>query len=160
MAGAQNISIVLPRIRLAAVGEWMSDGHERAAEVLAKHKFLIFLRNRNGRLAKVTDVSASAVQAWMDDMAAADLALSTMRARQSTVSSFCAWLVKREILAANPVARLERPPHHREPPKQIPGSSIMDALVEAAKKRRRPRDVAMFLIMRYTGMRRESVAWS
>jgi integrase/recombinase XerC len=34
----------------------------------------------------------------------------------------------------------------------------MDALVEAAKARRRPRDVALFLILRYTGMRRESVA--
>src|SRR2546430_15004521 len=34
----------------------------------------------------------------------------------------------------------------------------MDALVEAAKARRRPRDVAIFLILRYTGMRRESVA--
>jgi site-specific recombinase XerC len=74
------------------------------------------------------------------------------------VSSFCAWLVKREMLTANPVAKLERPPHHREPPKQIPGPSIMDALIEAAKTRRRPRDVAIFLILRYTGMRRESVA--
>ena len=61
-------------------------------------------------------------------------------------------------MVANPVAKLERPPHHREPPKQVPGSEIMDALVEAAKARRRPRDVAIFLIMRYTGMRRESVA--
>ena len=34
----------------------------------------------------------------------------------------------------------------------------MDALVTAAKERRRPRDVAIFLILRYTGMRRESVA--
>jgi integrase/recombinase XerC len=121
-------------------------------------QFLVFIRNRDGRLARVTDLTASAVQAWMDDMAAEDLALSTMRVRQSTVSSFCAWLVKRELLTANPVAKLERPPHHREPPKQVPGSSIMDALVEAAKARRRPRDVAVFLILRYSGMRRESVA--
>ena len=34
----------------------------------------------------------------------------------------------------------------------------MDALVEAAKQRQRPRDVAIFLILRYSGMRRESVA--
>src|SRR5712692_9150460 len=121
-------------------------------------QFLVFIRNRDGRMAKVTDLTAATVQAWMDDMAAEDLALSTMRVRQSTVSSFCAWLVKREMLAANPVAKLERPPHHREPPKQVPGPSIMDALVEAAKTRRRPRDVAIFLILRYTGMRRESVA--
>jgi integrase/recombinase XerC len=121
-------------------------------------QFLVFIRNGQGRLAKVTDLTASTVQAWMDDMAAEDLALSTMRVRQSTVSSFCAWLVKREMLTANPVAKLERPPHHREPPKQIPGPSIMDALIEAAKTRRRPRDVAIFLILRYTGMRRESVA--
>ncbi|MGH7346511.1 MAG: tyrosine-type recombinase/integrase, partial [Candidatus Rokuibacteriota bacterium] len=121
-------------------------------------QFLVFVRNRDGRLARVTDLTASAVQAWMDDMAAENLALSTMRVRQSTVSSFCTWLVKREIITANPVAKLERPPHHREPPRQVPGSSIMDTLVEAAKERRRPRDVAIFLILRYTGMRRESVA--
>jgi hypothetical protein len=41
---------------------------------------------------------------------------------------------------------------------QVPGTAIMDALVEAAKTRRRPRDVAIFLIQRYTGMRREFVA--
>ena len=34
----------------------------------------------------------------------------------------------------------------------------MDSLVQAAKQRKRPRDVAIFLILRYTGMRRESVA--
>ncbi len=119
---------------------------------------LVFLRHRHGRLARVSDLTPANIQAWMDDMAAADLALSTMRVRQSTVSSFCAWLVKRQVLAANPVAQLERPPHHTEPPKQVPGPAIMDALVEAAKARRRPRDVAVFLILRYTGMRRESVA--
>jgi hypothetical protein len=43
---------------------------------------------------------------------------------------------------------------HREPPRQVPGSSIMDALVEAAKQRRRPRDVAIFLILRYTAEQR------
>jgi len=121
-------------------------------------QFLVFVRNRHGRLARVTDLTPAVIQAWMDDMAGADLALGTMRVRQSTLSSFCAWLVKRDVLVANPVAKLERPPHHREPPTQVPGAAIMDALVEAAKTRRRPRDVAIFLILRYTGMRRESVA--
>jgi integrase/recombinase XerC len=121
-------------------------------------QFLIFVRNRHGRLARVTDLTPATIQAWMDDMAGANLALSTMRVRQSTLSSFCAWLVKRGVLAANPVATLERPPHRPEPPAQVPGSSLMDALVAAAKARRRPRDVAIFLILRYTGMRRESVA--
>jgi site-specific recombinase XerC len=46
----------------------------------------------------------------MDDMAAEDLALSTMRVRQSTLSSFCAWLVKRDLLTVNPIAKLDRPP--------------------------------------------------
>ena len=93
-----------------------------------------------------------------DDMAGADLALETMRVRQWVLSSFCAWLVKRRVLPSNPVARLDRPPHRREAPKQVPGSAIMDALVRAARQRDRPRDVALFLILRYTGMRRESVA--
>jgi integrase/recombinase XerC len=121
-------------------------------------QFLVFVRNRHGRLARVTDLTPPVIQTWMDDMAGTDLALSTMRVRQSTLSSFCAWLVKRDVLVANPVAKLERPPHHREPPTQVPDTAIMDALVEAAKARKRPRDVAIFLILRYTGMRRESVA--
>jgi site-specific recombinase XerC len=94
----------------------------------------------------------------MDDMATADLALNTMRARQSTLSSLCAWLVKRQITTANPVSSLERPPHRREVPCQVPGPAIMDAVIEAAKQRRRPRDVAILSILRYTGMRRDSVA--
>ena len=94
----------------------------------------------------------------MDDMAQADLALSTMRSRQSTLSSFCSWLVKRECVRENPVAKLDRPRYERTAPKQVPGAALMDALVAAAKQRRRPRDMAIFLIIRYTGMRRESVA--
>jgi site-specific recombinase XerC len=95
----------------------------------------------------------------MDDMAAEDLALSTMRVRQSTLSRFCAWLVKRDLLTVNPIAKLDRPPpQHREPPTQIPGPSIMDVSVDAAKARRRPGNIAIFLILRYTGMRRESAA--
>ena len=121
-------------------------------------QLLTFIRHREGRVARVTDLNAPMIQLWMDDMAAADLALSTMRVRQSTLSSFCAWLVKRQLIAANPVAQLDRPPHRGETPRQVPGPVIMDALIEAAKQRRRPRDVAMFLILRYTGMRRESVA--
>jgi integrase/recombinase XerC len=121
-------------------------------------QFLFFVRNREGRLARVSDLSPSTIQAWLDDMAAANLALSTMRARQSALSSLCAWLVKRQVLAANPVAQLDRPPHHRQPPRQVPGPGILDALVEAAKRRGRLRDLAIFLILRYSGMRRESVA--
>jgi len=121
-------------------------------------QFLVFVRNRYGRMARITDLTSVTIQQWMDDMAGSDLALSTMRVRQSVVSSFCGWLVKRGLLATNPVDKLDRPPHHREPPKQVPGPSIMNALVEAAKTRGRTRDVAIFLILRYTGMRRESVA--
>ena len=121
-------------------------------------QFLIFVRGHHGRLARLSDVEATTIQRWMDDMAASDLAVSTIRVRQCTMSSFCAFLVKRQLVAANPVSLLDRPPHHREPPTQVPGADIMDALVDAAKQRRRPRDVAIFLILRYTGMRRESVA--
>lgn len=121
-------------------------------------QFLEFVRKRDGRLARVTDLTAATIQAWMDAMASADLALSTMRVRQSTLSSLCAWLVKRGLLPANPVSQLDRPPHRQEAPTQVPGPPIMDALIQAAKQRQRPRDLAIFLILRYTGMRRESVA--
>ncbi len=121
-------------------------------------QFLVFVKTQRGRMPRAHDVSAETIQAWMDDMAAADLALETMRMRQSAVSSFCAWLVKRQVLPANPVARLDRPPHRREAPTQVPAPALMDALVKAARQRERPRDTALFLILRYTGMRRESVA--
>jgi integrase/recombinase XerC len=121
-------------------------------------QFLIFVRSRHGRLARATDLTLSSIQMWMDDMASCDLALSTMRSRQSTLSSFCGWLVKRGVLQANPVAAMDRPPHRMEPPLQVPTPALMDALIAAAQQRQRPRDIAIFLIMRYTGMRRESVA--
>jgi hypothetical protein len=44
-------------------------------------QFLVFARSRDGRLARVMDLTAATVQASMDDMAAEDLALSTMRVR-------------------------------------------------------------------------------
>ena len=121
-------------------------------------QFLVFTRARFGRVERLSDLTKRVIQDWMDDMAARDLALSTMRNRQSTLSSFCAWLVKREWLVANPISGMDRPPHTIEPPKQVPTPRLMDALNEAARKRGRPRDVAIFLILRYTGMRRESVA--
>ena len=121
-------------------------------------QYLAFVAGRRGRPAWVGDLEPATIQAWMDSMAAADLALGTMRVRQSTLSSLCAFLVKRGHLDTNPVARLDRLPHRREAPRQVPGSAIMDALVKAAQQRQRPRDLAIFLILRYSGMRRESVA--
>ena len=121
-------------------------------------RFLIFVRSRFGRLARVNDLTLPTLQMWMDDMAGCDLSLSSMRTRQSTLSSFCSWLVKRGVLPANPVARMDRPPHRSEPPRQVPTPALMDALIEAAKQRQRTRDIAIFLILRYSGMRRESVA--
>src|SRR5713101_5732214 len=117
-----------------------------------------FVKRQRGRMARASDLTPDTIQAWMDEMAGANLALETLRVRQSVLSSFCAWLVKRQVLPSNPVARLDRPPHRREAPTQVPGPPIMDALVQAARQRSRPRDVALFLILRYTGMRRESVA--
>ncbi|MDK2741584.1 MAG: tyrosine-type recombinase/integrase [Nitrospira sp. BO4] len=121
-------------------------------------QFLVFTRARLGRVGRLSDLTKSVIQEWMDDMAARDLSLNTMRIRQSTLSSLCGWLVKREWLMANPVSGMDRPPHAVEPPKQVPTPGLMDALIEAARKRGRPRDVAIFLILRFTGMRRESVA--
>jgi site-specific recombinase XerC len=121
-------------------------------------QYLAFVAGRRARPACVGDLEPATIQAWMDSMAAADLALGTMRVRQSTLSSLCSFLVKRGHLDTNPVVRLDRPPHRREAPRQVPGSAIMDALVKAAQQRQRPRDLAIFLILRYSGMRRESVA--
>src|SRR2546426_7890828 len=92
-------------------------------------QFTTFVRYREGRVARVGDLNPETLQAWMDQMATEDLALSTMRSRQSTVSSFCSWLVKRGMLQANPVVRLDRPPARKESPRQVPGSDLLDKLI-------------------------------
>ena len=74
------------------------------------------------------------------------------------MSSFCIWLVKRDLLPTNPVEKLDRPKVERMPPRGVPESTLMDALMKTARQRGRPRDIAMFLVLRYTGMRRDSVA--
>ena len=83
-------------------------------------QFLRFVHLRAGRPARLADLSGPVIQAWMDAMAAADLALNTLRCRQATLSSFCTWLVKRGHLLANPILQLDRPPHQRVPP-TVPG---------------------------------------
>src|ERR1043166_3812291 len=120
--------------------------------------FLRFVQKREARPARAEDVNATMIQAWMDEMARDNLALSTLRTRQSTVSSLGAWMVKRGILSSNPVAVLDRPPQRREPPRQVPGSDLMDRLIQAAREGGHPRDVVIFLLLLFTGMRRESVA--
>src|SRR5437879_9780222 len=46
-------------------------------------QFLIFVRNRYGRLARVTDLTSPTIRDCMDDMAGADRARSPMRGRMS-----------------------------------------------------------------------------
>ena len=121
-------------------------------------RFVKFVRVQTGRNARVTDLTVEMIQQWMDGMAGDDLSLSSLRTRQATLSSLCTWLVKRDILTSNPVAKMDRPPHRSEPPTQVPSGTLMDALIDAARRRQRPRDMAIFLILRYSGMRRESVA--
>lgn len=66
-------------------------------------QFLEHVRGRTGRLARVQDVTQEMIQARMDEMAASDLAINTLRCRQASLSSFCNWLVKRTMLDSNPV---------------------------------------------------------
>jgi integrase/recombinase XerC len=120
-------------------------------------QFLMFVRRHTGRLPRLADLTTPTLQGWLDEMAAADLGVNTMRGRLSTLSSFCTWLVKRGALPANPTHPIDRPPREAAVP-TVAGPAIMDALIEAAKRRGRPRDLVIFLLLRYTGMRRGSVA--
>jgi site-specific recombinase XerD len=90
-------------------------------------------------------------------MAAQDLSLNTLRLRVSTLASLCTWLIKRELLSANPLAQIDRPVRQDAVP-AVPAPSLMDALVAEARRGGRPRDLAIFLILRFTGMRRGSIA--
>jgi hypothetical protein len=51
--------------------------------------------------------------------------------------------VKRDVLPANPVAAMDRPPHRREPPQQVPTPALTDALIAVAQPRQWPRNSAM-----------------
>jgi len=95
------------------------------------------------------------IQGWMDHMAVADLGLNTLRWRLATLSSLCTWLVKRGTLHTDPLAQIDRPPRQPETP-AVAGAAITDALIDAAKRRGRPRDLAIFLLLRFTGMRLSS----
>jgi integrase family protein with SAM-like domain len=94
-------------------------------------QFLVFVRARSGRLARVKDLERPTIQAWIDDMAAQDLGLNTLRLRVSTLSSFCAWLIRRELLTINPLAQIDRPARQDSVP-AVPAPSLMDALVDEA----------------------------
>jgi len=58
-------------------------------------QFLVFVRAREGRLARITDLTTPTVQAWLDEMAASDLGVNILRCRLSTLSSFCGWPTRR-----------------------------------------------------------------
>src|SRR5207248_4532554 len=62
-------------------------------------QFLKFVRAESARLPAIEDLTPAMIRAWMAHMAMKDLALGTMRVRQSVVSSFCIWLVRRDLLA-------------------------------------------------------------
>ena len=78
-------------------------------------QFLRFVRAHEGRLARVEDLRIETLQAWLDDMAASDLSINTLRCRQAAVSSLCNWLVKRNVLVVNPVTKMDRPPPSGRP---------------------------------------------
>ena len=73
-------------------------------------QFLIFIRNRHGRLARVTDLTPAVIQAWMDDMAARDLALTTMRVRQSRIRSTSAIARRGSLSSSTTYAWSEKKP--------------------------------------------------
>src|SRR3989442_8431914 len=95
-------------------------------------RFLMFFRKHEGRPARISDLTQETVQVWMDQMADADLALSTMRSRQSTLSLFCSWLGKRGGLPQNPVAKVDRPRYGRTPPQHGPAAELLGPLVHGA----------------------------
>ena len=96
-------------------------------------QYLEFVAGRRGRPACVGDLEPATIQAWMDKWRPrmwplAPCASGSRRSRACALS----WL-KRGHLDTDPVARLDRPPHRGEGPRQVPASAIMDALVKAAQ---------------------------
>src|SRR2546429_5400132 len=79
-------------------------------------QFLIFVRNRYGRLARVTDLTSPTIQAWMDDMAGGGLPPRDPPGRPPPPPSLRAWVVGRGGAAAEPPRHHPRPPPPPPPP--------------------------------------------
>src|SRR5262249_52740157 len=69
-------------------------------------RFGVFVRATTGRTARIADLSAEQIQAWMEEMGTAGLAVSTIRTRQVAMSSLCRWLCRQHVLSSNPVDEL------------------------------------------------------
>jgi site-specific recombinase XerD len=121
-------------------------------------QFAVFVRIETRRVATMEHLTPAMIHARMTAMAGKGLKPSTIRVRQATVSSFCRWLVQREFLPANPVWKCDRPKVERDVPRGVPSSELMNRLLDAAIARGRRRDIAVLLPLRFTGMRRESIA--
>ena len=122
-------------------------------------QFLRCLKQHTGRLARVGDLTPDTIQAWMDAMASRRPgARDDARPPVGAVE-----LLRLAGEAARPGEQSGGPVGSAAPP--AGGAKASAGLCHHGRARTggqraggAPRDVALFLILRYTGMRRESVA--
>ena len=121
-------------------------------------QILVFVRMRYGKVARLSDLNRTMIQEWMDDMAAKDLSVSSMRTRQSTLSSFCTWLVKREVLTGQSGFWHGSSATSDRTAEAGPDAGLDGCADRGGAKTATAAGYCHFLILRFTGMRRASVA--
>lgn len=62
----------------------------------------------DGRLNKLADITASAINHWLDEAEEADMAAATRNEYLTTMIAFCNWLVRERRLVANPLAMMQK----------------------------------------------------
>jgi hypothetical protein len=63
------------------------EGRRREDYRWSLEQFLAFLKAREGRLARMADLTTPTIQGWLDEMAAGDLGVNTLPCRLSTLSA-------------------------------------------------------------------------
>lgn len=115
--------------------------------------FLDFLGRDDTRA--ITDKAASRFPAWLAKRRDPNQRLRTghspagIARRVTTVAAFCAWLVKRKEIPANPFDNLPRPKRPRGLPRAVP-SELVDRLLRLEMP---AHDRAILCCFRYAGLR-------
>lgn len=95
-------------------------------------------------------VTPALVRQYLAAMKARGCSLHTVRQAHRTLKAWWNWCVREELLASNPIRKVE-PPSATVQPRWTPSMAELRRLVAAAKAC--PRDYAMLLVLADTGMR-------
>ena len=130
-------------------------GSRRTAEGYSR-----MLQHFFGRLGKPPDqVTSQEVFTWAHGigLSGREPSAVTIGARMACLSSFYKFLIRMEIVSANPCDALERPRVQQSPPRGLTGEEIQRLLAVIPETKTGLRDRAIILALTLTGRRRTEV---